>query len=429
MLTRDDANINEALLKSVQEDLIITHPELIVRGLMEEDARERLRDVVKREHRAVVGRDEDLIDYIVQETVGTGVIEEIIKDENVTDIGYNGSELIIEGSDFKEVYKGSQEITENYIVRIVQKFANAVGKDFTPKEPILDAVFGTIRLNAVHKSRSGLIPQATTMSMRIVRPRLVLHEGNFNTFAPHYMLDFFKRAVGIKTNISIAGETGTGKTELQKLLMSFVNNQDKLIMIEDVSETHAKELFPEKDVYSWLTSEGTTISDLVKAGLRNNPRWIMVAETRGEEAYELIQSVLSGHKLITSLHAVSASAIPRRLVTMAKIGYDIVEKDLEEDVRRYFDLGLLISRAEYNGKTVRYLSEVIEFGLEEDTVIFEQKFIDGRFESKTGVLTDNLRQKMEDEFPGYQFKEDYEETRYLNEIKEEIEDLGTEGKG
>lgn len=413
-----DDNISNALLKTVREDLIITYPELIVRGLMEEGARERLREVVKKEHRHVIGNDSELIDYIVQETVGTGVIEEIIKDDNVTDIGYNGTELIIEGSDFKEVYRGSQDISENYIVRIIQKFANAVGKDFTPKEPVLDAVFGNIRLNAVHKSRSGLIPQATTMSMRIVRPRLVLHEGNFNTMAPHYMLDFFKRSVGVKTNITIAGETGTGKTELQKMLMSYVDNMDKLIMIEDVPETHAKKLFPKKDVYSWVTSESTTISDLVKAALRNNPRWIMVAETRGGESYELIQSVLSGHKLITSLHAVSAKAIPRRLVTMAKIGYDIVEKDLEEDVRRYFDLGLLLSRKTHNGKTIRYISEVIEFGVEEDIVIFEQKFTDGRFESKTGRLSEGLKKKMRDEYPGYQFKEDYEEIRYLDDILE-----------
>ena len=384
-------SIEPAILKSVQDDLILSHPELIVRGLLENDAREELKKVVGKEHKHTVKDNQELIDYIVQETVGTGVVEDIIKDTTVTDIGYNGTDLIIESNDEKVKYEGVSEITDEYIVRIIQKFANAVGKDFTPKSPILDAVFGYIRLNALHKSNS---PYGTTMSMRIVRPKLALHQGNFKEFAPHFMYDFFEKAVHARSNIAIAGETGTGKTEFQKLCASFILVKQKVIMIEDVQESFIKEMFPEKDIYSWITSGSMTITKLVKAALRNNPRWIIVSETRGEEAYEMIQAVLSGHNIITSLHAINARAIPKRLINMAKIGYSVSEEALEEDIRRYFDFGVHIKSMEYNGKTVRYWAEVIEFNENEDVTVFSQRFVDGLFISRTGKLSEKFKERL-----------------------------------
>ena len=115
-----------------------------------------------------------------------------------------------------------------------------------------------------------------------------------------------------------------------------------MIMIEDVQETHAKELFPDKDIFSWITTPKKAISDLVKASLRNNPRWIIVSETRGSEAYEILQAVLSGHYVVTTLHAVNARAIPRRFVNMCASGFKINENAVEEDINRYFDFGVHI---------------------------------------------------------------------------------------
>ena len=68
--------------------------------------------------------------------------------------------------------------------------------------------------------------------------------------------------------MTIAGETGSGKTELLKLLMSFIPEQTRQIVIEDVQETHIKELLPEHDVFAWVTSPEKSIEDLVKASLR-----------------------------------------------------------------------------------------------------------------------------------------------------------------
>lgn len=403
--------IKPEVLKNVQETLIQSHAELIVKGLLDPKAREELKHVVIKEHSHVVKGDEELVNYIVQETVGTGIIEEIIRDETVTDIGYNGTDLIIESNDVKKKYTGSTKITEEYIVRIIQKFANANGKDFTPKNPILDGKFGNIRINAVHKKNSTA---GTTMSLRVVRPRLALRKDNFTDFAPEYMYDFFEKFVELRTNIAISGETGTGKTEFQKLLASFIPFKHKIALIEDTAETFLKEMFPEKDILPWITSPDVTISDLVKAALRNNPRWILVSETRGEEAYEMIQAVLSGHHIITTLHAINARAIPKRFVNMAKMGYNVSEEALEQDIKRYFDFGVHINRIEYKGHVVRYLSEVIEFNEKGDTTIFKQRFVDGKFLCETGVISDSLKERLAEANISLNFPEQKKHTRNAN---------------
>lgn len=403
--------IKPEILKNVQESLIQSNAELIVRGLLDPSAREELKKVVIKDHQHVVRENDELVEYIVQETVGTGIIEDIIRDETVTDIGYNGTDLIIETNDKKMKYTGSQKITEDYIIRIIQKFANANGKDFTPKNPILDGKFGNIRINAVHGQNSTA---GTTMSLRVVRPRLALRKDNFNDFAPEFMYEFFEKFIKLRTNIVISGETGTGKTEFQKLLASFMDFKHKIVLIEDTAETFLKEMFPDKDILSWLTSADVTITDLVKAALRNNPRWILVSETRGQEAYEMIQAVLSGHHIVTSLHAINARAIPKRLINMAKMGYSVSEEALEGDIRRYFDFGVHIKRVEYDNQIIRYLDEVVEFKEDGDKTIFKQRFNDGKFTCSTGEISVELKDLLSEKGIEVDFPENQEFTRVVS---------------
>lgn|GEM_PF-3974588 len=101
--------------------------------------------------------------------------------------------------------------------------------------------------------------------------------------------------------MTIAGETGSGKTELLKLLLSFIPKETRQIVIEDVQETHIKELFPEHDVFAWVTSPEKSIEDLVKASLRFYPKYINVSETRGAEAYEMIQAALFGVRVLLGI--------------------------------------------------------------------------------------------------------------------------------
>lgn len=406
-------NFSEKKLQNIKEALNTKHAELVIDALLNEESRKKIKAILLKDYAAYFmdyDDNKDVAEYVISEIIGTGVIERLIKERpDITDISYNGSHLIVESSDYKGIYENSDQIiSEEYIDRVIQKFANAVGTEFVPKKPIFDGVYGSIRINAVHHQNTV---GNSTMSLRIVRPRLALNEGNFETFAPTFLLDFFKVLIKSRNNILISGETGTGKTELLKLLFSYILFEHKAMMIEDVPETHVKQLFPDKDVYSWLTGKGVTMTDLIAAALRNNPRWINISELRGKETYEMVQAVFSGHHIMTTLHSVDAETSPKRLVNMSKIGYQLDEKSFEEDIMRYFHFGFHIKRIvvkttnEKNVKVnrvLRYLSKIVEYSPEGCKMVFEQKYKNGKFTYSTGSLSEEFHEHLAEADLSYQ---------------------------
>ncbi|WP_169911302.1 CpaF/VirB11 family protein [Evansella clarkii] len=408
--------ISSSEVEQIRKALIESHAELVVQGMLDKDVRARLEKIVKRDFKQATKDNPDVIEYVVRETIGTGVIEEILQDPSITDIGYNGKELIIETNDKKQTFDTNFEVSEAYIVRLVNKFANANNKEFTAKSPIFDGRFQNVRINAVNTQNTA--PESgTTMALRVVRPKLALTKENFEGFAPMFMYDFFRAAALTKANMVISGTTGTGKTELHKLISGFIPFDDRILLIEDTPETFMKEMFPEKDVYSWVTSDGVSVTQLIKAGLRNHPTWIMVTETRGQEAYEMIQAVLSGHSIITSLHATEARAIPSRFINMAKMGYELSEEALKQDIRMYFNFGIHIQKAKYHGHVIRYLSEIIEFHPDGDRTVFKQRFVDGVYQFETFDVSQKFKDKMEEAMVDMDFPANFKSERPLDPSK------------
>lgn len=409
--------ISSTEVEQIRKALIASHAELVVQGMLDQDVRKSLERIVRRDFKPATKGNSDVIEYVVRETIGTGVIEEILQDHSITDIGYNGKELIIETNDSKQRFDTNFEISDAYIVRLVNKFANANNKDFSPKNPIFDGRFQNVRVNAVHTTNTA--PESgTTMSLRVVRPRLALTKENFEGFAPMFIYDFFRAAAVTKSNMVISGTTGTGKTELHKMISGEVPFDDRILLIEDTPETFMKEMFPDKDIYSWVTSEGVSVTQLIKAGLRNHPAWIMVTETRGQEAYEMIQAVLSGHSIITSLHATEARAIPSRFVNMAKMGYELSEDALKEDIRRYFNFGYHIKKTKHHGHVIRYLSEIIEFDPEGDKTVFKQRFLNGVFHFETFDVSQKFKDMMEEAMVEMDFPTNFKSERVYDPEKD-----------
>lgn len=337
---------------------------------MSEEAKEELRQVIFDEiNKRKLTHVEELTEHLLRESVGLGVIEAILKDPSITDLSFNGTELILENNQKKWVYP--ERISAEYIERITVKMANSDGKEFTPKDPILDMQFKNLRINAVHScmSESGM-----TLSIRVSRETLVLTVDNVSEVAPRLVLFLLFAAVRSQMNLVLSGETGAGKTEWQKLLLSAIPFSEQIVMVEDVQETHVKTLFPEKDILSWHSGRRKGMSELIKAGLRNNPKWLMVIEIRyAQEAYEWFQAILSDHNGITTIHAIEAEAIPDRILSIVMEEYRVNEARFLRLIQRYIHLGIQLKVRKIQGKTIRYLQKVMVFGEEKGTIIFEQK--------------------------------------------------------
>ena len=165
----------------------------------------------------------------------------------------------------------------------------------------------------------------------------------------------------------------THNTEYQKALVGYIPNNQKITLMEDTLDSHIKEIYPDKDINSWRTvrneKEGSQADDidfqtLLRAALRNFPDWAMVSEVRGAEAGALLSVALSGHAVMTTLHAQGAESIPERLADMVSMGNSKMDYGaLQRNILSVFKIGVHLERGTDpdTGKTIRYIREIYEY--------------------------------------------------------------------
>lgn len=319
--------------------------------------------------------------YYACDVAGLGVIQVLLDSqklpghERITDIGFNSNNFMtVETNKHKFVYgnkKGEPEVNRRIMDNIINLMTQQNGTEghaFTKTYPLYNGSnkANYLRISATHASVS---PYGATLSIRVATPELAITEKNFNTMAPMNkdlnVLRLLAIFVKCHVNMMISAPTGAGKTELQKLLIKYIPFEDRIVLVEDTDEMHLPELYPKKDIFSWLSGdiEGrNTITDLVIQSLRNEPKWLIVAETRGAEAYEMFQGVKTDHSIITTLHATTNDTVPSRFAGMIQTKYANLEtKTLENDFLDYMDIGIHLTKRSFNGVVIRYIDEIAEY--------------------------------------------------------------------
>lgn len=257
-------------------------------------------------------------------------------------------------------YKADKSVEQLIVDNFLKQLTYESNKEFTFEEPILNLDYKNIRINAIHHSLS---PYGTTASFRRSLPELKL-KGKVDKLAPKKIFDLLDACIKSKCNILISGKTGSGKTELQKFLVQYIEDSEKIILIEDVLDTHLKEIYPEKDIFNWKVNESIDkpidFEELIKAGLRNNPTWILISEVRGAESYQMIKSGLSGHNIITTLHSINASSNIERLIHLCKEKYNLDQVLLGKIIADVFDIGIHLDYETSNG-IERFIVEIVEY--------------------------------------------------------------------
>ena len=297
-----------------------------------------------------------LIDYI-----DSSFLKPLLEIETITDISFNGVSIFYMDNVLGRK-KYSEEINKEQAIDFVRQIANLAERQFSYTCPTLDISIGRYRINAQHSSivRVG-DDKSVSFSIRIASKSIRIKDDS--SFLDKKASKVLFEAIANKKSIVIAGPTGSGKTELQKYLISKFEDYTRLIIIDNVQELDYVRFNPNLDVTSWQISPaipGGNAKELIRNALRNNPDWLVVAESRGEEMIDALNAVMTGHPIITTLHAKSIEAIPHRMMRMIQSGNSTespeeILGDIYEHIDYYVYLNREISKSK---KVVRYIDSI-----------------------------------------------------------------------
>ena len=313
-----------------------------------------------------------------------GPLAEFLEQDDVTDISYsNGGQVWLKTLS-KGVYQVERpDINNAFMEKLAFQCSNVMGRTFNMAHPFLDAESAELRMNFVHDSiaTNGIacLIRKTPAKIRLNKEKLLSEQ-----YITDQMHDFLIKCVLAHCNIMIAGETGSGKTELVKYLASNTKEDEKIISIEDTLELHLDKIFPHRDIVAMKTNNIASYSDSLVACMRQNPIWILLAEVRSAEAVMAVRnSISSGHHIISTIHADKASSIPMRMYALLEGSQDI--EQYLSSVHRYIQIGIYIKG--YYSKVLdrfqREILEICEFYVDDETNkpmtnILYSKTLDGK---------------------------------------------------
>ena len=290
-------------------------------------------------------------------------LKELLDNPKVTDISYNGQDIFYVDNDYGRI-KYQTTIEKQVAKDFVRQIANLTEKQFSYQSPELDVSFGRYRFNALHQSicRKNN-EESVCFAIRIASSSLKFKDSEALSEEAKELLQVL---VSSNVSIVIGGLTGSGKTELQKYLISLMKENTRAIVIDNILELDQFKTEQSIDLNVWQVDEkrpSASIENLVRNGLRSNPDWLIVAESRGKEMLDVLNSSLTGHPIITTLHAFDINSMPTRMVRMVmmneqKMNYRDVQADISYHLRFYIYL-----KRKYTNKGLvqRYISSIAYF--------------------------------------------------------------------
>jgi pilus assembly protein CpaF len=259
---------------------------------------------------------------IINEMTGYGPIEPLLKDPTVTDILINTHRVCFVER-FGKLYETKVHFKdEAHLLRIVGKIVAGVGRRIDESSPMVDA-----RLPDGSRVNVAIRPIAIDGPLMSIRKfserqfdmnRLV----EIGTLRPQ-IVDVLKAAVVGKVSLIISGGTGSGKTTLLNVLSGYIPHEERLITIEDAAELQLQQPHVGRLETRPPNAEGKgeiRQRELVKNALRMRPDRIIIGECRGEEAFDMLQAMNTGHEgSMTTIHANTPRDALKRLEQMVSM--------------------------------------------------------------------------------------------------------------
>ena len=297
-----------------------------------------------------------LVDYLE-----SSFLKDLLSLESVTDISYNGDKIYYIDNRYGRLRR-DVEVEPQLVKDFIRQIANLSEKQFSYQSPELDVSFGKYRLSALHQSvcRKNNV-ECVCFSIRIASSKLRIEENE--QFFPKEVIDLLDVLIDSNVSIVIGGLTGSGKTELQKYLVTRMRENTRTIVVDNILELDQLKIEKNLDFNIWQVDENrskASIQSLVRTALRSNPDWLIVAESRGKEMLEVLNSSLTGHPIITTLHALDIESMPYRMVRMVMMNEQKMDfNDVYQDIAYHLRFYIYMKRKYLNnGAVLRYISSI-----------------------------------------------------------------------
>lgn len=319
---------------------------------------------------------ERLVEEVLDETLGLGPLEILLKDPTVCDIMINGP---------NQVYVERQGVMEKsgvtfrdgeHLLQIIDRIVSKVGRRVDETCPLVDArMTDGSRFNAVIPP---LALDGAAVSIRKFGSNPLKLEDllRYKAFTPE-MVMFLEGAMKARLNVIISGGTGSGKTTLLNTLSSFIGNGDRIVTIEDAAELQLQQDHVVRLETRAANIEGrgaVTATDLVKNALRMRPERIIIGECRGAEALDMLQAMNTGHDgSLTTAHANTPRDCLARLETMIMMsGFEMPVKAMRQQISSAVNIIIQASRLQGGKRRVTYVTEVLN--MENDMILTQDIF-------------------------------------------------------
>ncbi len=313
---------------------------------------------------------------LVDDMLGLGPLESLLEDDTINDIMVNGPNRI-----FVE-RKGKVEISDAHFrdtahaVSICQRIASAVGRRVDESSPMADArlkdgsrvniVLPPLALDGPYISIRKFARHAIDMAQLV--------EFGAMTGQIARILEIAGRA---RLNVIISGGTGSGKTTLMNAMSKMIDPGERIVTVEDAAELQLQQPHIVRMETRPASLEGKgeiTARDLVRNALRMRPDRIIIGETRGSEAFDMLQAMNTGHDgSMSTVHANTSRDAMTRIENMVQMGnLGLSQFAIRQQIVSAVDLIVQVERHRDGGRRITQVTEVQ--GMEGEIVILNDIF-------------------------------------------------------
>jgi pilus assembly protein CpaF len=320
---------------------------------------------------------ERLAREILDEIFGLGPLEPLLKDPSISDILVNRFDRVYIERAGKLEPTGLSFKDNGHLMQIIDRIVSRVGRRIDESSPMVDARLADgSRVNAIIPPLA--IDGACLSIRRFGRDPITARQMLENKSLTEPMLELLTAVVKGRLNILISGGTGAGKTTVLNVLSGYIPHNERIVTIEDAAELQLKQEHVVRLETRPPNIEGKGAvrqRQLVINSLRMRPDRIVVGEVRGEEAFDMLQAMNTGHEgSLTTVHANSqrdALARIENMVSMANL--NIPERAIRHQISSAIHAVVQVARLSDGTRKVITVSEIT--GMESDIITMQDIFV------------------------------------------------------